>query len=125
MLGWHITIYTQTKGGGSPACFGEPTSSRLAVWQAGLWGLNWIDDLVKDDKALSLGGNGYHCEYTARILHLRETVLNGPPYEHKHWVCGEGDILTDQWLGKTTIDMAALTQCDPDEWVLIRAWDES
>jgi hypothetical protein len=29
------------------------------------------------------------------------------------------------WEGKTTIDEAALDSCDPEEWLLVEAWDES
>eukprot|EP01031_Cornospumella_fuschlensis_P052725 gene52725-64426_t len=69
MLGWHITIYRQEKGGDSPASFEEPTGMTLAVWQAGLWGLGWINELVEAGHAVCLGGNGYPLKYTAPVEH--------------------------------------------------------
>ena len=41
------------------------------------------------------------------------------------WVSEPGDILTEDWAGKTVLDHAALAQCPPDEELLIEAWDES
>ena len=35
------------------------------------------------------------------------------------------DIIMPQWLGKTTKDPQTMDACRPDEWLIIRAWDES
>ena len=125
MLGWHITVYRQETGGGSPASFDAPTGASLAVWQTGLSGLDWIDELVNKGLASCLGGNGYPTKYTAQLKHLQETILGGPPHANQTWHHDEGDVLTEKWLGKTTIDHAALSRCDPDQWVLLEVWDES
>jgi hypothetical protein len=109
MLGWHITIYKQKKGGVTAASFSEPTDAKLAVWQSDLGGLNWLDELVKAGRVIRLGGNGYPYEYTTQIQYVRDTVLQGPPHDKKHRV----------------IDTEDLKQCPPDEWVLIQVWDES
>jgi hypothetical protein len=63
MLGWHISVYRQKVGGLS-----TPKGQRLAVWQTGLGGLDWLDELVKAGKAINLGENGgYPCRYTATL----------------------------------------------------------
>ena len=67
-LGWHISVYRQMNDGTAPASFGAPPSARLVVWQTGLGGLEWLDDLVKQHKAINLGGNGYPLEYTALAI---------------------------------------------------------
>src|SRR5262249_38147557 len=66
MLGWHISIYKQKDGSLLPGTAVTPKGPRLAVWQTGLGGLDWLDELVKANKAISLGENcGYPCRYTA------------------------------------------------------------
>lgn len=125
MLGWHITVCRQEAGGDSPASFEALTGATLAVWQAGISGLSWIDTLVEQGLAICLGGNGYPTEYTARWEHVKNTILNGPPHANQTWRHDPGDVLTEKWLGKTTVYHEALSGCDPEEWVVIQAWDES
>ena len=125
MLGWHISVYRQQDGGSAPASFGAPTSTRLAVWQTGLGGLDWIDDLVKQQKAILLGQNGYPTEYTATAAHVVAQLRDGPPEAKAAWTFDAGDIILPGWLGKTTRDPEAIDACRLDEWLIIRAWDES
>lgn len=126
MLGWHISIYRQAQGGASPATFDTETSERLAVWQTGLHGLDWIDALVARGLVVDLGGNGYPLRYTARLRELIGDVRKGPPLANKTWGAGVGDIIDfSKWPGKTTLDEKALAGCSPDEWVVVQAWDES
>jgi hypothetical protein len=125
MLGWHISIYRQTDGGASPAGADSPGGKRLAVWQAGLGGLGWIEALVKEGKAIDLGGNGYADRYTATAEYLIPQIVEGPPGALSTWICEPSDLLTDQWEGKTVFDRDAAGDCRPDEWLLVVAWDES
>lgn len=53
-LGWLITVYRQARGGGSPAQKESAKGAQIAIWQCGLYGLDWLDDLVKLGKAVSL-----------------------------------------------------------------------
>ena len=41
------------------------------------------------------------------------------------WSCDPSDILLPEWAGKTVKDLEALNASQPDEWLLIQAWDES
>jgi hypothetical protein len=100
-------------------------STRIAVWQTGLGGLDWLDDLVKEGKAILLGGNGYPTRYTATVEHLIPPIVDGPPMANEVWGCGPQDILTEKWAGKTVIDYAAIKACLADEWLLVEAFDES
>jgi hypothetical protein len=79
MLGWHISVYRQQNDGSSSASFGAAHGTRLAVWQTGLGGLDWIYELVEQQKAIDLGGNGYPLEFTAMMTHLKGRLLEGPP----------------------------------------------
>jgi hypothetical protein len=125
MLGWHISIYRQTNGGALPATMESTEGTRLAVWQTGLGGLDWLDELVKAGRAIYLGGNGYPLRYTATAEHLIPRVVEEPPGAHRVWVYDPHDILTEKWEGKTVIDRNAAAACHPEEWLLVEAWDES
>ena len=125
MLGWNIGVYRQQNDGTAPASFGAAQGPRLAVWQTGVGGLNWIDELVKQQKAVSLGGNGYPNEYTAMACYLIPQLRGTPPAANEIWIVPGEDIIGPGWLGKTTIDPKAIDSCRPDEWLLIQAWDES
>lgn len=125
LLGWHISVYRQQNGGTTPASAGAPHGARLAVWQTGLGGLDWLNDLVTHEKAISLGGNGYPIEYTATADHIIPRPHADPPAAKAMWTFDEGDVILPGWLGKTTKDVEAINGCRPDEWLLIEAWDES
>ena len=121
----HISVYRQKEGGFSPATWETAEGTRLAVWQTGLGGLDWLDELVKADKAIYLGGNGYPNRYTATAEFLLRQVMENPPKARDHWLVDAGDIVTSTWVGKTATDPAEASQCSPVEWLLVEAWDES
>ena len=126
MLGWNISVYRQQDGGASPASFGAARGARLAVWQTGGYdGLNWIKELLKHQKAIGLGGNGYPLEFTAMTKYLKTSIIDGPPCAREAWAYGPRDVLLDYWEGKTNKNIETLNTCRPDEWLLIQAWDES
>jgi hypothetical protein len=125
MLGWHISIYRQEGNRTAPATSRSPKGKRLAVWQTELDGLDWIDELVKEVKAIDLGGNGYPSHYTAIAEHLIPHIIHGPPLAKKIWSFDEGDILLEKWEGRTVIDQAEITRCLPDEWLVVQVFDES
>lgn len=125
-LGWSISVYRQQNVGCSPAPFGAAHGDRLAAWQTGLSGLDWLDELVQQQKAIDLGGNcGYPNEYTAMATHILPRIRDNPPKAKAVWSFDEVDILTEQWLGKTTTDPQTMDACRPDEWLIVQAWDES
>jgi hypothetical protein len=125
MDGWHISVFRQKDGGAQAATFESQQGPRIAVWQAKLLGLNWLNELVKDGKARFLGGDGYPMRYTATAAGLLPRILDGPPMAREVWISGAGDILTDKWVGRTLIDHDEASKCAGDEWLLVVAWDES
>lgn len=124
MLGWNINVHRQQDEGTVPPTFGAAQGTFLAAWQTGLGGLDWIYELVKQGKAIDLGGNGYPYEFTAMAEHLTD-ALEQPPHANATWVAGERDILPLGHPGKTVVDGEAIRACRRDEWLMIRAWDES
>ena len=125
MLGWHISLYRIADGVQPQSGAAFQLGARLAVWQAGASGLDWLDALVRDGKALLLGGNGYPVNYAGQARHLLPRITEGPPNANPRWMSGVGDTITRDWVGRTEIDQAAAADCDPDEWLCVEAWDES
>jgi hypothetical protein len=125
MLGWHISVFKQRNDGASPATSESERGTRLAVWQTGLGGLGWLEELVKAGNAIDLGGSGYPCRYTATAEYLLPRIIETPPGARTVWVCQAGDIITDKWEGKTVVDREAAAHCRRNEWLLVEAWDES
>ena len=125
MLGWHISVYRQTDGADSPAAVRSHLGARLAVWQADWDGLDWLNELVKQGNAMSLGGSGYPFRYTAPAQHLIPLIGEAPPGARTTWLREDGDTITDKWEGKTVIDHATASLCTPNEWLIVEAWDES
>ena len=120
MLGWHISVYQQTDRGTLPAASKSIKGKRLAVWQTSLGGIDWIIELVREGKAIDLGGDGYPWRFTATAEHLIPRVADGPPEANERWSIDEGDILLEGWEGKTVIDRAEVARCRSDEWLLDR-----
>jgi hypothetical protein len=125
MLGWHISVFRQQNDGASPATAESEHGTRLAVWQTGLGGLGWLQELVKAGNAIDLGGSGYPCRYTATAEYLVPRIIGTPPGARDVWIYQAGDIITDKWEGRTVVDREAAAQCRPNEWLLVEAWDES
>jgi hypothetical protein len=51
--------------------------------------------------------------------------LRPPPEANAVWRHDAGDVVGPNWAGQTTIGRSAAMECDPDEWLLVEAWDES
>jgi hypothetical protein len=125
MLGWHISIYRQENGGKEMAPLRYERGDRIAVWQARLDGLAWLDELVEEGRAFRLGQNGYPTSFTVRASDVLPVAAAGPPEARKHWVSGPNDVLTDKWEGRTTFSDELSRRCHPEEWLIVEAWDES
>ena len=126
MLGWHIALLRQQgQTRSQPATLETNPGVRLAVWQTGISGLDWLDELATAAQIVKLGGNGYPIRYTGLASELLPRIGNSPPAARTTWSHDPGDILTDGWTGKTTINESELALCAPDEWLIVEAWDES
>ena len=124
-LGWHISVFKQQNEGTAPACAGASPGTQLAVWQANVRGLDWLDALVRQQRAILLGGDGYPVEYTAKAQDVVSRLRGEPPEANARWTVGEEDIIFPGWPGRTVKDAEVIRACRPDECVLIQAWDES
>ena len=108
-----------------PAKLDSPQGARLAVWQAKLSGTQWLDEHAMAGEAVVLSANGYPSLYTAQADKVLAALAGGPPYANNPWNSGAGDIITDKWAGRTTIDAAVRRSCKSEEWLIVEVWDES
>jgi hypothetical protein len=125
MLGWHIAVFRQADGGAAPATIESAKSTRIAEWQTGLNGVEWLHDLIGDGEAIQLLGGGYPDLLTTTAAHLLPRILEGPPEAKSPWASSPPDLITDNWEGRTLLNHAALEDCRPDEWLLVEIFDES
>jgi hypothetical protein len=125
MIGWNISVYLQETGGAEPATAESEPGSRIAVWQTGAGGLEWLHALVKQGHAIDLLGNGYPNRYTAQAKQLLPVIAAGPPCANQSWICGKDDVIGSGWAGETTFDEGLAHECAADEWLMVVAWDES
>jgi hypothetical protein len=114
-LGWDIFVSRQNDAGLSPAAADSPEGPLLAKWEAGLGGLDWLDELVREGKAIDLGGDGYPFRYTAPAKFLFPRIAVMPPGAKSDW---EGWKVV--WSEAPLVE-----QCRPEEWLIVEAWDQS
>ena len=127
MLGWFVCIYRKASARTSPATNARQQDEELlAKWQTGLYGLDWLEKLVIEEKAIEIAANnGYPIRYTATAKYIIPFIVDNPPNAREQWIADEGDILLPSWNGKTEINKTDIDKCSPDEWLLIETWDES
>lgn len=124
MLGWNINVYRQNGDRGAPATYASEPNSRIAAWQTGLEGTDWLDALVAEGNAVLLAGGGFPTKYTAKAQYIVPRLAR-PPGAREPWLYNSGDILSEKWAGRTTVDAVEVAACLPEEWLIIDAWDES
>jgi hypothetical protein len=126
MLGWFVCVYRQANSGTSPATNTRQDGCLLAKWQTGLYGLDWLDEFVKQGKAIEVATNhGYPVRYTALAKFIIPYIIDNPPNARKNWIADDGDMLLPSWSGNTEINKVEIDKCRADEWLLIETWDES
>ncbi len=116
MLGWEFFVTRQADAKASPA---------LASWQASLGGLAWLENLVSKGMAIDLGGNGYPCRYVVAAGTITAMLAHGLPKHDGPPVFGSDYYLPNGWTGNAQVDMARLRSIDPNELLLVEAWDQS
>ena len=122
MLGYEIEIYKFTDGM-------DITSNKidkpiLVRWSAGgFGGLDWIDNLVSEAKAKDLGGNGYPLYYKAKAQFILEALALDVPKNKDQTIIGDDYVMPSDW--RSDIDTSKIAKCDPDQQLIVEAWDLS
>lgn len=136
---YHISVFRQKDGGARPAPEDTEEGPRLAVWMTPGNGLNWIEDLVKEGKAVLVGSYVLQLQFSAQAKHIIPRILEGPPLDEKNWghrlitfvppspERPRGTVITPLpgTLKESTFDQEVIKACQDDEWLLICAWDMS
>jgi hypothetical protein len=121
MLGWEIFITRKEPGLNEPSA-----ESSLASWKTGLNGDNWLRDLVKQGLAQDLGSNGgYPHLYSAKAKEIIPIISRGAPAYKGGLVVGEDYVLDGGKNWDININQSKLSKCDPDDVLIIEAWDQS
>lgn len=114
MLGWEVFVYRPT----TPDVF-------IARWTTSVFGLKWLDQLVKDKKAIDLGGNGYPCKYSVAAGVLLPIIKGGLPANDSPQVFGDDYVLPEGWSGDIEWNQHEVVSCRSGDQLLVEAWDQS
>ena len=122
MLGFDIEIYKFTDGMDITSLkIDKPV---LARWTSGGFrGLDWIENLVSEAKAEDLGGNGYPLYYKAKAQFILEALALDVPKNKGQTIIGDDYVMPSDW--RSEIDTSKIAKCDPDQQLIIEAWDLS
>ncbi|MDC1429757.1 hypothetical protein N8199_07655 [Emcibacteraceae bacterium] len=117
MLGWEIFIQT------------IPTDTHkevtIATWATGMRGTDWLDELAKIGKAQDFGGNGYPVKYSAKVKDLLPILSLGAPEFKGTTVIGDDYVIKAGPSWNVKIHEKELSKLEPEETLIIEAWDQS
>ena len=122
MLGWEFFITKQSVLSPGRADDAAPT---LATWTAGLDGTDWLEDLIAKRMATDLGGNGYPARYAVKAGVLAELLEHGVPKHGGPLVLGDDYVQPSGWTANAKIKIKKIRAIDPDEQLIVEAWDQS
>lgn len=114
MLGWEVLVYRPS----APDVF-------IARWMTSVFGLEWLNQLVKDNKAIDLGGNGYPNKYAIAAGVLLPIIKAGLPSNNSPLVIGDDYVLPEGWSSEVSWNQQEILACHPGDQLLIEAWDQS
>ena len=122
MLGFDIEIYKFTDGMDITSL--KIDKPILARWSSGGFrGIDWIENLVSEAKAEDLGGNGYPLYYKAKAQFILEALALDVPKNKDQTIIGDDYVMPSDW--RSDIDTSKIAKCDPDQQLIVEAWDLS
>jgi hypothetical protein len=121
MLGWDVSVRREVEESAPNATDGL----LLASWQTGPFGLQWLDELVKDGKAIDLGGNGYPDRYRVVANVLLPILTTGLQSSDSPPVVGDDYALPRGWSSRVKLNRQRISECADTEHLLVEAWDLS
>ena len=121
MLGWEIFI-TQK----DPQKASSSSKPFIAKWMTGLGGDRWIKDLVNKGLAEDIATNsGYPHTYSAKAKFIFPLITSGLPQYKGSTVIGDDYFLEGDANWNIEIDELEMSKCDPEDELLVEAWDQS
>lgn len=112
MLGWWITLSTQSPNERDASPRDKARAAILAQWEVGVGGLDWIRQMVETGQAHQLKTGGYPSRYTA---HLADVCV----------ALGDGAVIKPKRGGQFDWHADRIAVCSPDQTLTIDAWDQS
>ena len=123
MLGWEIYI---SRACDPNADLDTHRASALADWRASFsGGLDWLDTLVANGRAVELGGSGYPVSYQITAGVIAEVLGVGVPTHESPNVGRDESIPPGSKAWSETIDLERIKALDPFEVLVVEAWDQS
>ena len=110
MLGWWVVVDPRTPDERDAS--DDKKTPLVASWEAPVFNMRFLNDLVKQGKAKQLKFNGYPNRYTVTVDEFAPFVLNGPPALH-------GDN------AKVTIHQDKIAALPADHVLTVDVWDQS
>ena len=117
MLGYDVSVYKQS--------IKSESESRVAGWQTGIRGLDWLDELVKEKRAAYLSRNGYPEWYFVTAGILLPIITVGLPANNSPLVVGDDYILPKNWSSDIVWNHDAVLACSKADLLIVEAWDQS
>jgi hypothetical protein len=111
VLGWTVSIYRQVDTPRAPATWESRQGEMLARWDGEIGALDWLRQLEASEEAICLGGDGYPVRYSVVAEAARTALVDGLPQVRRYCT--------------PFVDSDALDGCDPEEWLVVEAWDLS
>lgn len=122
MLGWEILVLRHANA----RLNGDSDSGEtLASWTTSVGGTNWLEQLVASGRAVSLPGNGYPNIYLISATAFLAVVKRGVPKSDGPPVLGDDYFQPAGWTADQRLGLYALQQLDPEELLVVEAWDRS
>lgn len=112
----------------NPALKNEPTFEKgvlLATWFSSDSGVNWIENLVDENKAVNIKSGGYPSVYRALAKHVLPLIASGPPPHEGGLVIGDDYVMPPGWNGESKFDQSQIEKCGPEDELEIVVWDQS
>ncbi len=122
MIGYSIAIYEFVEGMDITSISNDKEA--LATWTSGgFGGLDWIDNLVRESKAEDLGGNGYPLYYKAKAQFILEALALDVSKNKSQTIIGDDYLMPSDWPSE--IDTSKIAKCEPNQQLILEAWDLS
>ena len=115
MLGWEVFVFRDSSA---------KREDIIVRWMTSIFGLDWLDELVKDGRATDLGGDGYPNRYEISAGALLLILSKGLPANSSPLVIGDDYVLPEGWSGDITWCQDPAT-CEHSDTLFLEVWDQS
>lgn len=124
MLGYEIFVYRMDLIE-MPERPGSKDSALLARWMVNLFGLDWLQELVKQGKAEFERNSGYPERFIVAAQYILPVLKAGVPRARSPLVIGDDYVMPPNWIGDAVLHEDRIAACPAEQLLRIDAWDQS